>query len=187
MSLLNPDVKGTRIAILLEDLAHKNQHIQTLRAKLPSDRRGSQTLERAVSDAHAILLEAFKTGQTGRDFMLQAVGMKRSAWQWAVAFLRLANIVKRRESSQDENWQAGLQFLILDRDVVFAQHNKVALELEARTDAYTLLRRMRVYGYLPTEVGKPGYVHGRAKGQVKGQPSGNRGQPKGQRGGQRQG
>ena len=173
MSLLNPDVKGTRIAILLEDLAHKNQHIKTLRAKLPTDRRGSQTLERAVSDAHAILLEAFKTGQTGRDFMLKATGMKRSAWQWAVAFLRLANIVKRNESGKLENWQAGLQFVIFDRDTAFAQHKKIALELEARTDAYTLLRRMRVYGYLPTEVGKPGYVHGQAKGQLEGNHRGN--------------
>ncbi len=172
MSLFNPDVKGTRIAILLEDLAHKNQHIKTLRAKLPIDRRGSQTLERAVSDAHAILLEAFKTGQTGRDFMLKATGMKRSAWQWAVAFLRLANIIKRSESGKLESWQAGLQFVIFDRDTAFAQHKKVALELEARTDAYTLLRRMRVYGYLPTEVGKQGYVHGQAKGQPAGKPSG---------------
>lgn len=176
MSLFNPDVKGTRIAILLEDLAHKNQHIQTLRSKLPTDRRGSQTLERAISDAHAILVEAFKTGQTGRDFMLRAV-----------AFLRLANIVKRRESNKDENWQAGLQFLIVDRDAVFGQYRKAALELEARTDAYTLLRRMRLYGYLPTEVGAPGYVHGRAVGQVKGQSAGTGGQPKGDRGGQRRG
>lgn len=149
MSFLNPDPKSARIAQLLRELEQKNEYIETLRSKLPTNRRGSQTIDRAVKDAHELLLEAFKSGQTGRDHMWQAVRMKRSAWQWAVAFLRCAGIVAQRDPSSRYEWQSGLQFLIQDRDRAFVLHQQTALALDSREDGYQLLRRMWVYGFLP--------------------------------------
>ena len=149
MSFFNPDAKSSRIVQLLQDLEHKNQHIKTLRSKLPTERRGSQRVERSIADAHSILLEAFKTGQTGRDHMLKAAGMKRSAWKWAVSFLRCAGIVAQRNPNKKYDWQKGLEFLVTDRDEAFARHKQASLEFDGRADGYQLLRRMWVYGFLP--------------------------------------
>lgn len=166
-TLLHPDPKATRIAILLQDLEAANQHIDHLRAKLPTTVRGSQTIERAIKDAYAILVEAFNTGQTGRDHMLAKVGMKRSAWQWAVAFLRCAGVVAQRSPNVQYDWQTGLQFSVQDRDVAFARHKQAAMEIEVKEDGYQVLRRMWVYGFLPhesTDVNSKRFVQAKGEG-----------------------
>lgn len=94
---------------IFAELAALRVENRALRARLPKTRRYSATTRRAVTDAHTLLCNAFSGDATGR-LAMEAEGMSKRRWAWAVALLRYAGIVSFRQ----KQWRNGLEFVVTE-------------------------------------------------------------------------
>lgn len=121
---------------IFQELATLRAQNRALKAKLPKTKRSSSTVERAIVDAHTILMRAFSGDNTGRVAMAED-GMSKRRWAWAVAFLRYAGIVGYRQ----KNWRNGLEFVVVDLAESISLLEKAATEIDT-IDGYKRLRSL---------------------------------------------
>lgn len=125
-----------RLDALFQQLAALRAENETLRQNLTRNRRYSVLLRRAVVDAHVIILAAWSDEPTGQLAMQRAHGVTRRRWEWAVAFLRYAQVIAVRV----DDWRDGLQFLEVELDSAVERLQQAATALESAPDGYKRLR-----------------------------------------------
>lgn len=126
--------QNTNLNAIFAELAALRTENRALKAALPKSKRYSSTVRRAVVDAHTLLCNAFSGDNTGC-LAMQAEGMTKRRWGWAVAVLRYAGIV----STGRRRWRSGLEWLIHDLDSAVRQLENAGVELDS-PDGYKRLR-----------------------------------------------
>jgi ribosomal protein L29 len=116
---------STDLDTLIRELSTLRTQNRALQAMLPKTKRSSSTVRRAVADAHTLVMNAWSGDATGR-LAMEAHGMTKSRWAWAVALLRFAGIV----STGRKRWRAGLEWLVTDLDDAVWKLEAAATELD---------------------------------------------------------
>lgn len=101
--------------------------------------RFSSTVHRAIVDAHMLIMRAFSGDSTGMRATKEASGMSKRRWQWAVALLRYAGVVRTRSR---RNWRNGLDWVITDLDESVRLLEKAGRELDG-PEGYGVLKTWR--------------------------------------------
>lgn len=127
-----------RLDGLFRELAAVRAENHTLRANLTRNRRYSAILRRAVVDAHVIILAAWSDEATGQVSMQRAHGLTRRRWEWAVAFLRYAQVI----ATNNTDWRNGLEFLENELDEAVAKLEQAATILDSAPNGYKRLRAL---------------------------------------------
>lgn len=127
---------SAQIDAIFRELANLRAENRRMRDRLSARERGSQIVRRALVDAHTLIMAAFSGDSTGRKAM-EADGMTKRRWAWAVAFLRYAGIV----SFRNKTWRSGLDFVVLDLEEAIRLLERAAIELD-RPDGYRRLRQL---------------------------------------------
>lgn len=134
---METEMAADRLEGLFRELAAVRAENSALRANLTRNRRYSVLLRRAVVDAHVIILAAWSDEATGQLSMQRAHGMTRRRWEWAVAFLRYAQVV-----ATGGDWRSGLEFLETELDRVVEKLEQAATILDSVPNGYKRLRAL---------------------------------------------
>lgn len=132
------EMTGDRLDGLFRELAALRAENSALRASLTRNRRYSVLLRRAIVDAHVIILAAWSDEATGQLSMQRAHGMTRRRWEWAVAFLRYAQVI----TTKSADWRNGLEFLEVELDQAVAKLEQAATILDSAPNGYKRLRAL---------------------------------------------
>ncbi len=119
--------KCTNMDAVFKELAVLRAENRNLRSMLDPNRRYSRTVQRAIVDAHTIVMAGFSGDSTGVATMQEQHGLTRRRWEWGVAVLRYAGIV----ATGSRQWRNGLEWLVVDLDESIKLLEKAGRELDS--------------------------------------------------------